>query len=58
MFHIAEQSWPCPNCKLTRFPDEDVVRKDKKLYMIRLCRVCKYQDIEELKYNWFNRKYD
>lgn len=36
----------CPGCKLLRYPDEEIVTKTKKRWLIRTCRVCKYKDIE------------
>jgi hypothetical protein len=45
----------CPGCKLFRFPEEEIVKKGKKAWVIRTCRICGYKDIEELK---ANRRHD
>lgn len=48
----------CPGCKLVRFPDQELVKKGKKTWLIRTCRVCKYKDLEEYTLDRRNREDD
>ena len=47
--YTSQHAWKCPKCQLARFPDEETVKDGKKTFLIRKCRVCNYQDIEEIK---------
>lgn len=36
----------CPGCKLERIPDVKNVTEGKKKFILYICRVCKYTDLE------------
>lgn len=44
-----EMRFKCPECKLLRYPEEEIVKKGRKAWLVITCRVCGYKDLRDIK---------